>query len=55
MVSIYTFKSQLSSTKKLFESDSGPFEDEIYINNLKEQNKNSPIFHGAFMKVKYNF
>ncbi len=52
MASIYTVKSQAYSTnKKLYESESGPFEDEIYIRNLKEQNKNAPVFNGAFMKV----
>ena len=56
MASIYTLKNQsIISNKKLYESESGPFEDEIYINNLLEQNKNAPIFNGAFMKVKFYF
>lgn len=53
MASVYSIKNQVNtSTKKPFESESGPFEDEIYIRSLKEQNKNAPIFKGAFMKVK---
>lgn len=56
MASIYTVKNQISTiNKKSFESDSGPFEDEIYIKSLQEQNKNAPIFNGAFMKVKNYF
>lgn len=55
MVSIYTHKNQFNSAnKKPYESESGPYEDEIYINNLLEQNKNAPIFNGAFMKCHNN-
>ena len=53
MASVYSVKSPENAVaKKIFESDNGPFEDEIYIRGLKEQNKNLPIFKGAFMKVK---
>ena len=52
MASVFSIKHQLNTnSKKAFESDSGPFEDEIYIRSLKEQNKNAPTFKGAFMKV----
>jgi hypothetical protein len=54
MVSIYSFNKNSSIIKKQYESDSGPFEDEVYIRNLFEQQKNNPIFRGAFMKVNLN-
>lgn len=53
MASVYSVKEPVNVViKKPFESDNGPFEDEIYIRTLKDQNKNAPIFKGAFMKVK---
>ena len=55
MASVYSLKNPVNEiAKKPFESDNGPFEDEIYIRSLKEQNKNAPIFKGAFMKVYIN-
>lgn len=55
MVSIYSFNKNSSVIKTQYESNSGPFEDEVYIRNLFDQQKNLPIFRGAFMKVKLNF
>jgi hypothetical protein len=54
MVSIYSFNNNSSLIKNQYESNSGPFEDEVYIRNLFDQQKNIPIFRGAFMKVNFN-
>ena len=43
MVSIYSFNKNSSVIKTQYESDSGPFEDEVYISNLVDQQKNLPI------------